>query len=81
MLHLLQQKFSDPVLKEKLLATGGAVLVEGNTWGDTFWGVYKRNGMNHLGRLLMKVRAECRGQMDMFEEEDVPQKEDARWVE
>lgn len=56
---LLRQKFNQPELKEKLLETGDATLVEGNTWGDTFFGVDKRKGgHNHLGKLLMKIRNE-----------------------
>jgi ribA/ribD-fused uncharacterized protein len=43
-------------LAEKLLATGDAVLIEGNTWGDTFWGVCKGSGQNWLGFLLMEIR-------------------------
>lgn len=59
MLDLLRLKFSNPELKEKLLATGHAQLIEGNTWGDTFWGVdRKRGGKNTLGKLLMLVRTE-----------------------
>ena len=54
---LLNQKFSHPELKEKLLQTGDQLLVEGNYWGDTFWGVDSRKGgLNHLGRLLMEIR-------------------------
>lgn len=45
-------------LADLLLATGDAELVEGNTWGDTFWGVCGGMGENHLGRILMRVRAE-----------------------
>ena len=49
-------------LKELLLATGDLVLEEGNTWHDTFWGVdaKTREGTNHLGRILMRVRQELR---------------------
>lgn len=43
-------------LGDKLIATGCATLVEGNWWGDTFWGVCKGVGENHLGKTLMKVR-------------------------
>lgn len=47
-------------LAGKLLATKERELVEGNTWGDTYWGVDIRTGQgeNHLGRILMKVRNE-----------------------
>ena len=57
--RLLREKFSAPRLRAKLTATGDGVLIEGNTWRDTYWGVYRGRGNNHLGRLLMKVRAEC----------------------
>lgn len=56
MRDLLFQKFSYPDLQDKLLATGDQHLVEGNTWGDRFWGVCEGRGLNHLGRLLMDVR-------------------------
>lgn len=58
--YLLQRKFKISDFREKLLATGDAILIEGNTWGDTFWGVCKGVGDNNLGRLLMKVRNEIR---------------------
>ncbi len=41
-----------------LLATGDAFLMEGNGWGDRFWGVCGGEGANWLGRILMEVRAE-----------------------
>src|SRR4051812_3493915 len=52
MLDLLRQKFAKPPLREELLATGEAELVEGNTWGDRYWGVVNGVGKNHLGTLL-----------------------------
>jgi N-glycosidase YbiA len=62
MLELLRQKFSQPELRQKLLATDDAELIEGNTWGDRFWGCVLVEGQwvgqNHLGKLLMQVRAE-----------------------
>ena len=58
MAHVIAMKFSyDIVLREKLLGTGDALLVEGNTWGDTFWGQCRGVGENHLGRTLMGVRS------------------------
>ena len=60
MLDLQRQKYAVPYLREKLLATGDAELVEGNTWGDRFWGVCGDTGLNWLGRLLMQVRDEVR---------------------
>ena len=54
---LLQQKCSQEPFRSQLDATGDALLVEGNTWGDRFWGVCRGEGENHLGKLLMKIRA------------------------
>jgi ribA/ribD-fused uncharacterized protein len=56
--ELLRQKFSYPALKEMLLATGDQKIEEGNYWGDTFWGVCRGVGHNHLGKLLMTLRGE-----------------------
>lgn len=52
--------FQNPDLGKRLLATGDTPLVEGNTWGDTCWGVDTRTGQgeNHLGLILMKIRGE-----------------------
>ena len=49
-----------PELRAKLLATGNALLEEGNNWGDRIWGVVDGVGENRLGKLLMKVRDELR---------------------
>jgi ribA/ribD-fused uncharacterized protein len=63
MKNLLVDKFSTFELKGKLLATGEEELVEGNWWGDTFWGVCNGIGQNCLGKLLMEVREEIRGDL------------------
>ena len=57
---LLRIKFSDanPELKQQLIDTKSAYLEETNSWGDTFWGVCRDEGENHLGRLLMEIRSE-----------------------
>lgn len=60
MLACLRSKFDVGPLRQALLDTGEAELVEGNTWGDRFWGVCRGEGENHLGRLLMQVRSEVR---------------------
>jgi hypothetical protein len=57
---LLRAKFANATLKKKLLATGDEELVEGNNWGDTFWGQVDGVGENHLGKLLVKIRKELR---------------------
>jgi len=58
--NLLRQKFSDKKLQERLFATGNEMLIEGNWWNDTYWGVCRGKGENHLGKLLMKIRSEIR---------------------
>ena len=65
---LLKQKFREGSdLAHQLLATKDALIVEGNYWHDNFWGdctcqkCAKRKGENHMGRLLMQVRADLRG--------------------
>ena len=57
---LLREKFSQEPEKQVLLSTGERELVEGNWWGDTFWGVCEGKGENWLGRLLMEVRNDLR---------------------
>lgn len=59
MMDGLRQKFSwhkNPELTNMLINTGDNELVEGNHWGDTFWGVCDGVGHNHLGKLLMNHR-------------------------
>lgn len=56
MKDLLIKKFGIHELHKKLIATDNKHLVEGNTWGDHFWGVCKGTGDNVLGRLLMEIR-------------------------
>lgn len=61
MRSLLEAKFKDPVLRNRLIATGLVELVEGNHWHDTFWGCCFcgrcGGGRNWLGKLLMETRA------------------------
>jgi ribA/ribD-fused uncharacterized protein len=63
MRQILKTKFcvyrSDTQVLAWLLATYPAELVEGNTWGDTFWGQSPVGyGQNILGKLLMEIRNE-----------------------
>ena len=66
MLEIIRAKFSLPEMKEKLLATGKAELVEGNNHHDNLWGdctcsrCAARVGQNRLGKILMQVREELR---------------------
>jgi ribA/ribD-fused uncharacterized protein len=56
MKEILIAKFKDEELKRLLLSTGNEELIEGNTWGDRYWGVCNGVGKNMLGKLLMEVR-------------------------
>lgn len=53
----LYAKFTQhPQLKQRLLETGDALLIEGNTWHDTYWGMCDGKGANRLGTMLMSLR-------------------------
>lgn len=59
MMALLRLKFAPgSELAGWLAQTAHTYLVEGNTWGDRYWGVCDGVGENWLGRSLMLVRAE-----------------------
>ncbi len=61
MAELVEDKFTRHYpLTQRLLGTGDQEIVEGNVWGDRFWGVCDGKGENHLGRILMAVRDELR---------------------
>ena len=65
MYEVLMAKFTQNWdLRQKLLDTGEALLIEGNTWCDNFWGeckcpkCEKKEKHNYLGKLLMRLRTE-----------------------
>lgn len=67
MYQVVKAKFTqNELLKKKLISTKDAMLIEGNTWHDNYWGVClcnkcnerKAEGFNKLGEILMKVRSE-----------------------
>lgn len=67
MLDIVREKFiQNTALADKLRATGDSYLMEGNWWRDQFWGVYPEtgtpgvDGLNVLGQILMRVRAELK---------------------
>lgn len=63
MYEVVYAKFSQHKdLKEKLLNTGNAELIEGNTWHDQYWGVFNGFGKNQLGKILMQVRTELKNE-------------------
>lgn len=68
---ILRSKFAAPAMAERLAATAGRDLIEGNTWRDNYWGVspppvtaadreavIADPNRNHLGKLLMHLRNE-----------------------
>ena len=59
MFCIVKAKFEQsPELRAQLLATEPNELIEGNAWGDTFYGRCKGKGDNWLGEILMQVREE-----------------------
>jgi ribA/ribD-fused uncharacterized protein len=68
---ILAHKFAARTpLATALVLTGGRHLVEGNTWGDKFWGCVREPspqgtlvGANHLGILLMQRRRELQNEI------------------
>lgn len=68
MRDIVRAKFSQNLeLREKLLATSGEYLEEGNTWGDRVWGTVNGSGANLLGWILMELREE----LEMAREKNV----------
>lgn len=58
MVDVVTEKFIQNLgLAEKLVETKDATLIEGNTWGDQYWGMCDGVGQNKLGYILMHVRA------------------------
>lgn len=55
-------KFSIPSLRSALIATGDAILIEGNYWHDNYWGnchcpkCQHIPGQNKLGKIIMGAR-------------------------
>ena len=73
MYEVVTAKFSQNYhLKQLLIATNNAELIEGTKWNDRYWGIdlYSGQGLNHLGKILEKVREELGGwKRDYIEEE------------
>lgn len=57
---IIRLKFNlqHPELRRKLAETNPHDIVEDNHWGDRYWGKCDGIGENHLGQILMRVRAE-----------------------
>lgn len=60
MTELLIKKFSQKEFERLLIATGDQMIVEGNWWGDLYWGMdlESTKGDNNLGKLLMQIRGD-----------------------
>ncbi|MBR3518285.1 MAG: NADAR family protein [Lachnospiraceae bacterium] len=57
MQEIVDAKFDqNPDLAEQLLKTKDAYLEEGNCWNDRIWGTVGGEGLNLLGKILMKTR-------------------------
>lgn len=57
MFQIVLSKFAtNDDIRVKLINTYGAKLIEGNSWGDQYWGVCDGVGENMLGQILMQVR-------------------------
>ena len=57
MFDIVYNKFDqNKEIREKLFATCDELLVEGNYWGDCYWGICGGKGLNYLGKILMEIR-------------------------
>ncbi len=57
MSKIVEAKFEqNEELRNKLIETYPAILIEENDWNDRFWGVCEGKGKNTLGEILMDVR-------------------------
>lgn len=61
MIDLLREKFAQEPDRTILVSTGDRTLIEGNWWGDTFWGCPLGEGDNWLGKLLTAIRKDLNG--------------------
>lgn len=59
MCKILRYKFKKfGAFRAALLGTGDAYIEETNWWNDTYWGVCRGVGENHLGKIIMMIRDE-----------------------
>ncbi len=57
MYQVIREKFlQHPDLALRLKNTGNALITEGDRFRDTFWGLTKEGGENHLGNIIMYIR-------------------------
>jgi ribA/ribD-fused uncharacterized protein len=61
MKEIIRAKFEqNEEIGKLLIETGNTVLIEGNWWGDRYWGVCNGTGQNKLGKILMEIRTELK---------------------
>ena len=68
----VNEKFKNIDLAKMLLETGDEQLIEGNWWGDVYWGICNGKGENNLGKILMKIRERIKNKEEIIV--DFPQK-------
>lgn len=68
MYDIVRAKFSQhPKILKTLLETNDLELIEGNNWGDRYWGQVNGKGKNKLGKILMKLRDEFKKEINETE--------------
>ena len=61
MYKIVKNKFmQNSTITKLLIDTNDKVIIEGNNWGDIYWGICNGKGENNLGKILMKVREEMK---------------------
>lgn len=62
----LKYKFNIPKFKNLLINTKDMEIIEGNYWGDKFWGVDLKtgDGLNILGNMIMSIRQDIYNTLD-----------------
>ena len=58
MKQVVSAKFNQNPELAKQLEEVSEPIVEENTWNDTYWGVCRGKGQNHLGLILQEVQKE-----------------------
>jgi len=61
MYKIVKNKFmQNSTITKLLIDTNDKVIIEGNNWGDIYWGICNGIGENNLGKILMKIREEMK---------------------
>ena len=62
MYNICKNKFTNQRLREQLLATGDAELINESNFANDYWGRHDGQGENMLGKVLMRLRQEFKEQ-------------------